>query len=260
MLFQAAALFVRELARLRMQDAGIDPQSAGHLSALVGFVVLAMLVSPILCENKACVARMFHPPAAWRRVLFGSICIGLALRATSWCLLIAAVAFGIREIPDTATAAGPFFWWQCPPASYLLLSVAVMAILTPIFEETMSRGLILGSLRQRQVKGAVIISAALFAVLHTVDNLAISFIFGIVTAIQMTNARTLWAPIVSHATFNGMIAIDWDCLNGVWSPASTSLLLGTFAAILAMVFTFVAIWVARSKMPGPVEGPGTVPG
>jgi membrane protease YdiL (CAAX protease family) len=258
MLFQFAALFIREFARLRMQEYGVTAESAAHFSALIGFVVLVVLMWPLLYEQRAAVARLFRSPESWTGMAGVALAIGLALRAASWCLIIAATGLGITTLPDGPGISGSLLTWRCPPVSSLLLSFAVLAVLTPLFEETINRGVILSTLRHRRVRGAVFISAGLFAVLHAADSIAFAFIFGVVAAIQVIHSKTLWAPIVSHATFNGMVAFDWDCLKGVWSPAFTSPVVGIASALLAGLLIGLALWLARSKAPGPATGPGTL--
>lgn len=229
MLFQVSSLLAREFVRAAMIDYGIDAASAKHFSALAGFTLLGVLMWPVLLQRRHEIQALFRRPASWARLVASSVAVGLALRAMSWALAIALVQLGFKGAADAAGAAGPLFWWQCPAAAYLALSLVVMALLTPLVEETINRGLFLCSLLPRRPTVAVALSAALFAVLHAVGDMAVAAIFGVVAAIQMLRYRTLWGPLIAHGTFNAMTAVDWDCLKGIWIPAENSLSAGLVA-------------------------------
>ena len=246
MLFQVSSLLVREFVRLKLGQSGIDAASAKHLSALAGFGMLAILMWPLLRTLRPQLTQLRKWPDSWSRLVFFSIGIGLAMRVASWAKMVALISFGFYGPGNPAQAAGPTFWWQCPAYADLLLSVVVMAILTPIVEELIHRGLLLSALLRRGRFQAILFSAILFATLHALDDMFLAFIFGLVAAVQMLEWRTLWAPLISHATFNGMIAIDWDCLHGVWIPATTSMPLGAIATALGVLSVLVAAWLARA--------------
>lgn len=250
MLFQVSSLLVREFVRAAMIDHGVDAASAKHLSALAGFAMLGVLMWPVLAERMSEVRALFQRPGSWVRLVASSVAVGLALRAMSWALAIALVQLGFKGPADPAGAAGPLFWWQCPPATYLALSLVVMALLTPLVEETINRGLFLCSLLPRRRVAAVVLSAALFAVLHTVHDMAVAAIFGVVVAIQMLHYRTLWGPMIAHGTFNGMTAVDWDCLKGIWIPAENSLSMGVLAMSVAVFCLLAATKLAMHPRAG----------
>jgi membrane protease YdiL (CAAX protease family) len=255
LLFQTSSLFIREFFRRHLVQAGYAGGSADHLSALGGFLVLAIMLMPLLIPVRSSLGTFFRLPPGWRRVLPAAIAAGILLRAAGWCISVGLVHLGFRGDPE-ATAAGPVFWWHCPPGGYLALSVSVLALATPMVEETLSRGLILGGLLARGVRASVPVSAALFAAFHAPHNLAIAFLFGVVAARMMLSSRSLLGPVLAHATFNGLTVLDWDCLNGIWTPASISRLAG-LAWLLAAAGLWVAtLGLARSGVAGPSGGPG----
>jgi len=250
MLFQFSSLFIREFLRLKLGEAGTDAATAKHLSALVGFAVLGILMWPLIRNLGPQVKSLFRKPDSWLRLIAYSVAIGLAFRVASWAWMVTRIAFGFHGPGDPGLAAGPMFWWACPPASYLVLSIFVMAVLTPAIEEVINRGLILCSLLKKSKTLAIVLSAALFSILHIYEGIPLAFAFGIVAAIQMLNYRTLWGTIIAHSTFNFVNTIDTDCLQGVWIPESTSPSLGAASLVTTGLLIGLAIWLARSNSAG----------
>jgi len=255
-LFQVSALIIREFARLKMADTGLDSATAKQLSALIGFAALSLLMWPLLRGQWMNVRSLFQRPQSWFHLITCSVAIGLLFRLANWTRMIASIAFGFQGSADSNLSAGPTFWWACPPGSYLLLSVVVMAGLTPLVEEIIHRGLILCSLLKKHRSAAVLLSAITFSALHAFDDIFLAFAFGMVAAIQMINYRSLWASLFTHMTFNFMITIDWDCLHGFWYPESSSPALGLIAAGLTIAF-LAAAWVLaqNEKCRGPIRAP-----
>jgi len=255
MLFQVAALLMREFVRQILGEHGVAPGYAKHLSALVDFAVLAFLLWPLLRSRCTVLGALFAQPRSWPRLVLYSVALGLAVRTLDWAGRIAAVAFGWFGGSGPSNAAGPLFWWSCPSLPYLVLSIAVMAVLTPLVEETLSRGLILHALLARGRAVAVTLSALLFAVLHTPHDMPIALVFGIIAGVQILHYGTLYATLIAHATFNFMITIDWDCLKGIWIPASTSTTIGTVATALAILMLLAAAWLATRTTAGALRAP-----
>jgi membrane protease YdiL (CAAX protease family) len=255
LLFQLPSLLIRELIRLRLQQGGVAASSADHLSAIAGHFILAIMLAPLLAPARASVLALFRAPADWRRVVITAILSGLLLRAAGWSIAFGAVFLGVHGEPEFG-AAGPLFWWQCPSWSYLSLSIGVLAVATPLVEETLNRGVILGGLLARGVRGSVTLSAALFAAFHAVHNLPIAFLFGVTAARMMIRDRSLLGPVIGHATFNALTVVDWDCIDGVWAPACTSLAAGLGSFLIA-----AALWVAAMQIVGiGGAGPSARPG
>jgi membrane protease YdiL (CAAX protease family) len=250
LLFQFSSLMVREYVRLRLLQGGTAPDRAELLSAVAGFLMLGVLLAPLLVPVRKHLFDLFRKPADWRRIAVQALAIGILLRGAAWCIAIAAAYLGMHG-PLSSTPSGPFFWWRCPSWNYLLLSLTVLALLTPVVEETLNRGVILGSLLAGKRQMAIPLSAALFAGFHAPNNLAIAFLFGITAARMMIRDRRLLGPVMAHATFNGLTLLDWDCLNGSWSPANASL-----PAAVTLVIAAVAIWWLTWRMVR-LEGAGS---
>ena len=82
--------------------------------------------------------------------------------------------------------------------------------------------------------------------MHGPQAMLLAFIVGLFLAVQMINYKTLWAPLVTHASYNGMSVLDWECLSGQWNPVQTTpvmLALGAIATALAFVGIILSIFL-----------------
>jgi ABC-2 type transport system permease protein len=85
--------------------------------------------------------------------------------------------------------------------------IAILAIgAAPVFEEFIFRGLIYGGLRRSMgVAGAVLASAAIFAIVHPPASVIPVFGLGMVTALIYERTRLLIGPMAAHATYNALV-------------------------------------------------------
>jgi membrane protease YdiL (CAAX protease family) len=89
----------------------------------------------------------------------------------------------------------------------LWMAVVGVAVVAPLVEEIVFRGMVFGWLRGRlPITWAVVISAALFSLEH-IGFLQVTlflpiFSTGIVLAILYHHARAIWPGVVVHGTFN----------------------------------------------------------
>lgn len=87
----------------------------------------------------------------------------------------------------------------------LALDLVSVAVLTPIAEELVFRGVLFAGLRQRlPFIAAAILGAAPFTLLHEPQAWPGVFVLSFGLALAYERTRTLWAPIVTHATVNGL--------------------------------------------------------
>lgn len=87
----------------------------------------------------------------------------------------------------------------------LVLDLIAVAVLTPIAEELLFRGVLFGGLRQRlPFIGAAVIATVLFMLVHEPQAWPGVFVLGFGLALAYERTRTLWAPIATHATVNGL--------------------------------------------------------
>jgi membrane protease YdiL (CAAX protease family) len=85
-----------------------------------------------------------------------------------------------------------------------ILALAVVA--APLCEEFIFRGLIYGGLRRSMsAPQAMLMSAAIFAVVHPPLSMLPVFVLGLCTAWTYERSKTLLAPMLVHATYNAVI-------------------------------------------------------
>lgn len=245
MTFQVAALFARSALEPALVDYGYGEAAAGDLSYLVVPPILLPLMYPYLARCRVSLRALLHPTELTMRVVLSGVALGLTLRALRWSTLTLLIWLGVLGNQDPNTIAGPLLGFDCPPATFLLLSFAVMALLIPVIEEVVNRGFILHALLPRGKIPAVALSAVLFAAMHAPSSYAITFAVGIVFAVQTLNFRTLWAPIVAHATYNAAAIIDWECFRIVWNPPQSDPVLEKLGMLSTAVTVIGALLVWR---------------
>lgn len=87
----------------------------------------------------------------------------------------------------------------------LLLDLVAVAILTPIAEELLFRGVFFGGVRQRlPFVPAAVATTALFTLVHEPQAWPGVFVLGFGLALAYERTKSLWAPIAAHATVNGV--------------------------------------------------------
>jgi membrane protease YdiL (CAAX protease family) len=218
MIFQVAALFVRAFLEVHLIETGEPEPYAQDLSYLVVPPLLAILMYPVLRQHKAFLLSLMRRRDVTIRLVAISILLGLTLRLSFWGGLISFTSFGILRSSDPTSIVGPVVSFGCPEPGILALSFLVTSFLIPVTEEAVNRGLILPSLLKRGRIVAVIVSSVLFAVMHDPQAILIAFLIGLCLGMQMLNTNSLWAPTITHATYNGMAVLDWECVSGQWNP------------------------------------------
>lgn len=232
MLFQVAALFARSLLQRELAAGGWPPQAAADGSYLLVPPLLLVLMLPYLRRCRQGLRTLLRPAdLTWRTVL-AALAIAVLLRLAYWGGVIGFAGAGGAAWAGAGPPAELALAFQCPPWPALLLGLAVMVLLVPLTEEVVHRGFLLHALLPRGRVPAVLVSAALFAILHNTASLPAAFAGGVVLAVQLLNGRTLWGPLVSHAAYNALAVVDWRCLSVSWNPPT-----GEAAALLAAAWS-----------------------
>lgn len=216
LLFQVLALFIRAYLRIGLEEQGLDSSFANDLSYLVVPPVLAIFVLPIIRTNLDLLRDGLDLKRVKLRLVFSAIAVGVLARLVWWSQLFARTYIGQLRDSDPGDVTGPVFSFSCPPPHAMLVALLVFGFLVPIIEEVINRGLIQSWLMPRGKWFAILVSAILFALFHTPTAMPVAFVAGIVLGIQFARTRTLWTPIVTHASYDVLILFDWRCLNGVW--------------------------------------------
>lgn len=218
-----AALVARSWLQVRLIQDGMQSLVAADLSYLVVPPILIVLLFPLWRSEKAFLLNQFSRKNFTLKLALSAIAIGVLIRLTWWSQLISGVSFGIYTSSDPNAIVGPTLSFQCASPSIVLLGFIVMAILVPLIEEIVHRGYIQTALRHRGAVVSILLSALIFAIFHKLGSWPFAFSAGIAFGAQYWVTRSLWSPLLSHATVNGLIQVDWRCLSGQWNPRADEL-------------------------------------
>jgi len=122
------------------------------------------------------------------------------IKVSVLCLLVVAALYVVHP---------PLFAYvQLPSWLYGLLGLLLMAVLAPIVEEIIFRGLLYRMLRERWgVWISVLVSAAFFSLVHHGLLLSPQLIGGIIFALAYEWSRSLWVAIVLHMGANAAVYV-----------------------------------------------------
>jgi membrane protease YdiL (CAAX protease family) len=235
-----AALIFRAWLQIELLAKGYTQNFAADLSYLVVPPILLLLLFPIWQQHSGFVATLFTRQALSVDLLVRAFAIGCLLRLAAWSELVAGVSLGWYRSADTTATVGPNFAFECPAPQALILGFVVMVILVPFIEETIHRGLVQTRLHERGALVAIGASALLFMLAHRPSTWAFVFVAGVVFGIQYWQTSMLWSSVVTHATINGLILLDWRCMRGQWNPPASDVPLWTIG-ILSLCILFVAL-------------------
>lgn len=259
MLFLIAALLLRAWLQTILADSGVPQIVAADLSYLVVPPLLFILLLPLLRSRRDSIADLFRRNTFTLSVGLYALATGVLLRIADWCQLIAGVALGFYIDPLAPAHTQPSFAFACPGATLVLLATLVTVILMPLVEEFVNRGLIQSALARRGALVAIPVASLLFALCHRPGSWVFAFLAGLVLGTLFWKTRTLWPSMIAHATVNGLIVVDWRCLQGQWNPAVESLPLWQVAVpsltglTLAIGGIILVLW---KKIPGSMQLPG----
>ena len=202
---------------------GYENPGARYLAYLAVPPILLIMLAPLLVRHGTFLRSLFSPQRLTLRLVLAAVALGIATRAVWWSQLVARVALGTAANSEPGVTTGPVFAWNCPPIPSLALGLFVMAMLVPLVEETLHRGLLQSALAHRGTPLAILVSAAIFTAFHPPSSYGFVFFMGLVLGMQFRVTGSLWPPMITHATYNGLIQFDWRCLQGRWNPPTDSL-------------------------------------
>ena len=247
-----AALIGRAWLQLVLLADGLPKDYAADLSYLVVPPILIILLAPVLNKDMAFLVKQFRYPGISLSIVFKAVLIGLLLRIASWANLITGVSFGLYRSEDPFAIEGPQFAFHCASPHVVILGFVVMAVMVPVIEEVTHRAYIQSAFRDRGPFIAISVSAIIFAIFHPPANWAFTFFAGLVLGSQYWYSGSLWPSLISHATVNGLVQVDWRCLNIQWNPRATELpvLSSGIPALLVLLMSIYAIFVLVKKRRG----------
>ena len=253
-----AALLLRAWLESTLRAAGLPVQQASNVAYLLVPPVLLLLLFPVLHRDRHYLAAQFSRRRLATNVVLRSAAIGVLLRACWWCQAIAGVSFGRYRSATPSAIVGPEITFQCLPPAYLLLGFVVMAVMVPLVEEITHRAYVQGSMRRYGAAIAVPASAIVFAVFHAPASWGFALVAGLVLGAQYWRAGNLWPSLITHATLNGIVQLDWHCLSIRWNPPASDIpvLPVGLTAVIAGVACLLGIVLLLRKETGAAGCPG----
>ena len=250
LIIQLAALIARAFFEVKLKANGNDETFSADFSYLVVPPILAFLLFPILRDHKIFLRSWFRCEQLTLKLVLSAIGIGLFLRIAWWCQLVFRISTGITTNSNPNAIVGPTVTLECPTLMTLLLGFLVMAVLVPVIEEVICRGLIQSTLANQGKVIAIVVSAVIFAAYHPPANYFLTLLIGLVLGVQFWNSRTLWFSIITHATYNSLVQLDWRCTTGYWNPNASDLPqveVATFSAIGLTLSVIAAAFLIKQN-------------
>ncbi len=175
------------------------PPSTVATVALTGFTTLLAVTVTIRVRVRSLAALGVRAVSArWLLVGLGG---GVAAYLVNRLVVLAyAVLTGDHSNPQAnLTGAATGTGWEL--AGLLLTG----AVLVPVAEELLFRGVGFGSLRRHGVVIATIVSAVLFGLAHGLNAvLPAAVVLGVINALLYERSRSIWPSVMSHATNNAL--------------------------------------------------------
>jgi membrane protease YdiL (CAAX protease family) len=173
-----------------------------YSTAIAGVVSYAVLAVPVLLMLRGLPARevlALRPPTRWRRAL------GLALAVFVACFVFAAV-YGATFDPHD-TAAIPSYWDGSRTGAFLA-NLIVIAVIAPVVEELMFRGLGYRLLERDGTRAAIVVTGVLFGLVHGyVLALPAMVFFGIAIGWLRRKTGSVYPGMLVHGTTNALIVL-----------------------------------------------------
>ncbi len=223
---------------------------AEDASYLVVPPILLLLLFPLWRSEKAFLKFQFRRQALTWRIAVTAIAIGVLIQLMWWSQLITCVSFGIYVSTDPDAIVGPAISFRCASPAVVFLGFFVTAFLVPLVEEITNRGYVQTALQKHGATLAVLVSATIFAIFHTLSSWPFAFFAGLLLGVQYWSTRSLWSSFISHATVNGLVQIDLRCLSVFWNPRleNIPILLPGLSSIFVFVCCTIALLALLGKM------------
>lgn len=247
-----AALFGRSWLQLKLLADGVQKDHAADLSYLVVPPILLILLLPVLHKDRAFIARQFRLTGLTLQSVVSAFLVGFLIRTLWWGQTVAAISFGIYRNDNPSAIEGPLFMFNCSSPHVVTLGFLVMAVMVPIIEELTHRSYVQTAFRHRGPAIAVCLSALVFAIFHKQGSWPFVFFGGVIFGVQYWRSGTLWPSLISHATVNALIQVDWRCLNTQWNPRPDDLPLAVpgVAGVSVVLISLTAIFCLLRKHRG----------
>lgn len=252
---QICALFLRAWTEGLLSSHGMASWPAKNLAYFVEPPLLLILLYPVWKRSLRSLKSTFRLSALSIASILVGVTIGIFLRVIFWSTLVAQGGLGLIFYDAAFTPI--FISFNCPTLFLILLHLIVMSVFTPLTEETINRAWLAEWFREFGIAKAIFCSSLLFAILHSPSGFPMAFLFGLFAAKIYLDTRSIWVPLIAHATYNALIVVDWYCLTVSWTPApidSTSLGVGCTAIVIALLALGACSYLASKRVTGRLPG------
>lgn len=169
-------------------------------TAILGLVFYAVILGVILLIAQGLNRRetfALRRPTSWRRAIW--ISLGLLV-------VLLVVAAALEPIFGAGKEQGlDPTGWDSSRAAPFVLNFILTAMVAPIVEELMFRGLGFFLLEQFGQVAAILVTAIAFSLTHgIVEGIPVFFIIGAGLALMRSRTKSIYPPILMHAGFNGI--------------------------------------------------------
>lgn len=130
----------------------------------------------------------------------------------------------------------------------VIVQIIAIAILAPIAEELVFRGLFFKRFRESSsATTAIIISSLVFGLMHgNVPQGIYAFLIGLVCAFAMEKFKTVLAPIIIHIGANAfsIFATNTSFIENIYNNSTTYIAYVAISAVLVVIF----MWIIYDKV------------
>lgn len=200
---------------LHVATLAIGPEHAGHLfvTLLAAGCAAGLLVAWLACRKLASGGALFgvlEPRLGTRVAVLDGACLGIgSLRLGHVVLMVTAlVAHAAAVQPPADTNPVELIVHLSGGETDRVAVFVVVALLGPLFEEVVFRGVLLPWLATwTSVATAVVVSSVLFAVMHTLygpGGVVVVFTLGVVFAWVRLRTGAVTAPVLLHVSWNAV--------------------------------------------------------
>ena len=181
----------------------VDSATAGVAQYLVSGLAPIVAVAIVYVVRVRDARALGIRGVTWRWI---GIAVGAGIGTIILNILVAMVVVlltgppsGVQADYASAYAGGPAVW---------ALAFLAGAVLTPLGEELLFRGVLANWLLRYGGWIAVPVSAAVFAVSHGITYiLPVAFVVGVVTALLFRATASIWPGVIVHAIYNGYVIL-----------------------------------------------------
>lgn len=197
----AAMLFFVLQSVIFLVLAGPDQRTSGK-ALVVAFSIAGVLVYAVM-RLVYWLTKTSGVPAMLRRNAGQAVLWGVAGGVVA-----AALCYGYLDLIQRWKLFSPDQLASNMPILETTWLAGLTVVAAPLCEEFIFRGLIFGGLRRSLgLLPSMLMSAALFAIVHPPVSMVPVFVLGLCTAFAYDRTRALLAPVLVHALYNGTLVL-----------------------------------------------------